>query len=143
MGRKILDNALLTPSHWQFIIYDPQKADGPLLWNDQTFAQGIASGPNAIGIAVPIDSGRVIIDAWHGSANKLPEHDHAVSEHISVISGKLLIESPDETGLTQRIITLPAGIYRMIAYCAHVDLTTVRVTLEFIEISLAVHRDEA
>jgi len=96
------------------MVYDQSVRLPGCDWTEEHTAQGFARRESAVNFNTPLEFGYADVSVSHAGYQPQQEYQRAIAVPFRVTSGKVLVDGPEETTV-ERIVTLPAGHYRLIA----------------------------
>ena len=115
-------------SYGQVLAYDQNESEPGSHWTDQHVAQGFVRRERALGIGTLIQYGNARIRAFLGQPESLDSYKRAISMPITIESGVLCVEGPEEYPV-DRVLHLPIGLYRLTAAQSRTSDTELEIDL--------------
>jgi hypothetical protein len=101
-------------SYSQFMIYD-QSVDAPgCLWTEAHSAQGFARRQSTACFQTLVEFGYASVRWKRGRFTPKPGYERVIAVPFRVVSGRVLIEGPEEQNVG-RFIDMASGDYRLVA----------------------------
>jgi len=101
-------------SYSQVLVYDKNEMQPGSIWTDGHFLQGFVRRERSIGIGTLIDHGNADISVYSNINIDDSKYSRIVSVPITVDSGRICLEGPEEYPIDRSIKVVP-GKYRVVA----------------------------
>lgn len=96
------------------MVYDQSVRLPGCAWTPEHSAQGFARRESIVNFNTPLEFGYANITVNCGVYEPREGYDRVIAVPFLVVSGKVIVEGPEETK-PERNITLPRGNYRLVA----------------------------
>jgi len=101
-------------SYKQFLVYDQNVELPGCEWTEEHVAQGFARRESVACFSTLLESGHADVHMIASAYQSSDKHERAIAVPFMVVSGRVVVEGPEETG-AGRVCTLSIGPYRLVA----------------------------
>ena len=101
-------------SYGQFMVYDIDVISPGCAWTEDHTAQGFARRDSVVSFISILDFGQADVTFVLGAYQPTREFDRVIAVPFTVVTGRVLIEGPEEMD-AGRTIELPPGFYSLTA----------------------------